>query len=55
MDPGSQELQPRRAGVPQNNILHDVGVSGATGAQGLAPARRPPRWRGHSSRSNDRS
>ena len=33
MDPGSRELQPRRAGVPQNNILHDVGVSGATGTQ----------------------
>ena len=38
MDPASQELQPRRAGVPLSNIYRDVGVSGATGIQGH------PRW-----------
>ena len=32
MDPVSQELQLRRAGVPLNNIHRDVGVSGTTGA-----------------------
>ena len=31
MDPASQELQLRRAGVPLNNIHRDVGVSGSTG------------------------
>ena len=34
MDPASQELQLRRAGVPQFNIHRDVGVSGITGTQG---------------------
>ena len=34
MDPASQELQLRRAGVPQFNIHRDVGVSGTTGTQG---------------------
>ena len=34
MDPASQELQPRRAGVPLANIHRDVGVSGTTGTQG---------------------
>ena len=33
MDPASQELQLRRAGVPLNNIHRDVGVSGTTGTQ----------------------
>ena len=33
MDPASQELQLRRAGVPQFNIHRDVGVSGTTGTQ----------------------
>ena len=31
MDPASQELQLRRAGVPLNNIHRDVGVSGSIG------------------------
>ena len=34
MDPASQELQLRRAGVPQANIHRDVGVSGTIGTQG---------------------
>ena len=34
MDPASQELQLRRAGVPLSNIHRDVGVSGTTGTQG---------------------
>ena len=34
MDPASQELQLRRAGVPLANIHRDVGVSGTTGTQG---------------------
>ena len=33
MDPASQELQLRRAGVPLGNIFRDVGVSGATGTR----------------------
>ena len=33
MDPASQELQLRRAGVPLANIHRDVGISGATGTQ----------------------
>ena len=33
MDPASQELQLRRAGVPLNNIHRDVGVSGSTGTR----------------------
>ena len=33
MDPASQELQLRRASVPQFNIHRDVGVSGTTGTQ----------------------
>ena len=33
MDPASQELQLRRAGVPLPNIFRDVGVSGTTGTQ----------------------
>jgi DNA invertase Pin-like site-specific DNA recombinase len=33
MAPASQELQLRRAGVPLENIFHDVGVSGSTGTQ----------------------
>ena len=33
MDPASQELQLRRAGVPLANIHRDVGVSGTTGTQ----------------------
>ena len=33
MDPVSQELQFRRAGVPRANIHRDVGVSGTTGTQ----------------------
>ena len=33
MDPASQELQLRRAGVPLSNIHRDVGVSGTTGTQ----------------------
>ena len=33
MDPASQELQPRRAGVPLANIHRDVGVSGSIGTQ----------------------
>ena len=34
MDPASQELQLRRAGMPQFNIHRDVGISGTTGTQG---------------------
>ena len=34
MDPASQELQLRRAGVPLANIHRDVGVSGSIGTQG---------------------
>ena len=34
MDPASQELQLRRAGVPPANIHRDVGISGITGTQG---------------------
>ena len=34
MDPASQELQLRRAGVPLSNIHRDVGVSGTTVTQG---------------------
>ena len=34
MDPTSQELQLRRAGVPLDCIHRDVGVSGTTGTQG---------------------
>ena len=33
MDPASQELQLRRAGIPLNNIHRDVGVSGSTGTR----------------------
>ena len=33
MDPSSQELQFRRAGVPLENIFRDVGVSGSTGSR----------------------
>ena len=33
MDPASQELQLRRAGVPLGNIHRDVGVSGFTGTR----------------------
>ena len=33
MDPASQELQLRRAGVPLANIHRDVGVSGSTGTR----------------------
>ena len=33
MDPASQELQLRRAGVPLSNIHRDVDVSGTTGTQ----------------------
>ena len=33
MDPTSQELQLRRAGVPLDHIHRDVGVSGTTGTQ----------------------
>ena len=33
MDPASQELQLRRAGVPLENIFRDVGVSGSTGTR----------------------
>ena len=33
MDPASQELQLRRAGVPLQNIYRDVGVSGSTGTR----------------------
>ena len=33
MDPASQELQLRRAGVPLGNIHRDVGVSGSTGTR----------------------
>ena len=33
MDPTSQELQLRRAGIPLNNIHRDVGVSGSTGTR----------------------
>ena len=33
MDPASQELQIRRAGVPRDHIYRDVGVSGSTGTQ----------------------
>ena len=33
MDPASQELQLRRAGVPLANIHRDVGVSGSIGTQ----------------------
>ena len=34
MDPASQEMQLRRAGVPLANIHRDVGVCGITGTQG---------------------
>ena len=33
MDPESQELQLRRAGVPWENLVRDVGVSGSTGTR----------------------
>ena len=33
MDPASQELQLRRAGVPLSNLFRDVGVSGSTGTR----------------------
>ena len=33
MDPASQELQLRRAGVPLANLFRDVGVSGSTGTR----------------------
>ena len=33
MDPASQELQLRRAGMPQFNIHRDVGISGTTDTQ----------------------
>ena len=33
MDPASQELRLRRAGVPWENLFRDVGVSGSTGTQ----------------------
>ena len=33
VDPASQELQLRRAGVPLQNIFRDVGVSGSTGTR----------------------
>ena len=33
MDPVSQELQLRRAGVPLENLYRDVGVSGSTGTR----------------------
>ena len=33
MDPESQELQLRRAGVPWENLFRDIGVSGSTGTQ----------------------
>ena len=33
MDPASQELQLRRAGVPLANIFRDVGISGSTGTR----------------------
>ena len=33
MDPETQEIQLRRAGVPRDNIFRDVGVSGVTGTQ----------------------
>ena len=33
MDPESQELRLRRAGVPWENLFRDVGVSGSTGTQ----------------------
>ena len=33
MDPASQEIQLRRAGVPLDHIHRDVGVSGTTGTQ----------------------
>ena len=33
MDPASQELQFRRAGVPVPNIFRDVGISGSTGTR----------------------
>ena len=33
MDPASQELQLRRAGVPVPNIFRDVGISGSTGTR----------------------
>ena len=31
MDPESQELQLRRAGVPWENLFRDIGVSGSKG------------------------
>ena len=34
MDPASQKLQLRRAGVPLANIHRDVGISGTIGTQG---------------------
>ena len=33
MDPDSQEIQLRRAGIPWENLFRDVGVSGSTGTQ----------------------
>ena len=33
MDPATQEIQLRKAGVPRDNIFRDVGVSGVTGTQ----------------------
>ena len=33
MDPESQELQLRRAGVPWENLFRDIGISGSTGTQ----------------------
>ena len=33
MDPESQELRLRRAGVPWENLFRDIGVSGSTGTQ----------------------
>ena len=33
MDPASQELQLRRAGVPLSNIHRDVGISGSVGTR----------------------
>ena len=33
MDPDTQERQLRKAGVPQNNIHRDVGISGSTGTR----------------------
>ena len=36
MDPESQELQLRRAGVPWENLFRDIGVSGSTGPRSAA-------------------